>query len=105
MFNFFSLREMFDINSCVYKAIDNKFGYIEFNDLILFVSADLQWFCATRFCTELKYNRLIIENDTAKELKKKYVSAQSQANHWWNKTMKKKFDESFPGMYKRVDGK
>ena len=80
----------FNINACDYTAINKKYGYVSFNDINLFVSADLQWFCATRLYRSIKYDK---------------VCNESAANNWWKSTMKPQMDENFPDMWKQVEGK
>ena len=80
----------FDINACEYIPIDNKFGFIEYNDLKLYVTADLQWFCATRLCRSLKYDKICLD---------------SIGNRWWTSTMKPKMEATWPDLYKYVGGK
>lgn len=44
----------FNINKLEFNSITNEYGYVEFNDIKLYVTKDKQWFCVTRFIREIK---------------------------------------------------
>ena len=79
-----------DLESCDYTPIDDNYGTIEYNDLTLYVSKDLEWFCITRLYKALKYDKT---NGT-----------KFGGNRWFKQCMKPKLKSNWPDLYHKVEG-
>lgn len=74
-----------DLNNCEYTPIDDNYGTIEYNEIKLYVSKDLEWFCASRLNHALKYDKINIKSS------------------WFTQTMIPKLKPIWPDLYYKID--
>ena len=79
-----------DLESCDYTPIDDNYGTIEYNEIKLYVTKDLEYFCASRLLRYLKYDKPSVIS--------------SKCNNWISNTIIPKIKSNWPDLYHKVEG-
>ena len=74
-----------DLSKCDYTQIDDNYGIIEYNEIKLYVSKDLEYFCASRLHKSFKYDRISSQN-------------------WFKRYILPKLKNMYPDLYRKVEG-